>query len=111
MPLSMACTENPNPTNRGWWILHTPPTRATHDRSRIPPTAVGGSFIPRLSPVPGNMRNPTNRSWWIVHTQPSPVPTSQEDSAVTERRMSLSSPAERHRILDPELKTPTNHGK
>ena len=34
---------------RSWWIVHTQPTQTgTARRLRIPPTQVGGSFIPSL---------------------------------------------------------------
>jgi hypothetical protein len=83
-----------NPTDRSRWIVHTrptskaPTTRESHrpqsvDRSYltytkaptnpgIPPTAVGGLFIPDLHPSSNQPGNPTDRSRWIVHTRPTP---------------------------------------
>src|SRR5205814_2067635 len=39
----------PKSHQRSWWIVHTQPTKGLGAlRSQIPPTAVGGSFIPGL---------------------------------------------------------------
>jgi hypothetical protein len=82
-----------NPTDRSRWMVHTQPTnrdqsqpRESHrpqsvDASyptylqtpvatpRIPPTAVGGWFIPNLlTETKFRLENPTDRSRWIVHT-------------------------------------------
>ncbi len=37
-----------NTTVRNWWIVHTQPIQISSNEARIPPTAVGGLFIPSL---------------------------------------------------------------
>src|SRR5258708_6798078 len=41
-------TRHENPTGRSPWIVHTLSTKQAANYPRIPPTAVGGSFIPCL---------------------------------------------------------------
>src|SRR3990172_5638171 len=53
------CENSKNSTNRSWWMVHTPPTSNTGGELRIPPTAVGGWFIPSLPPDRSCRRNPT----------------------------------------------------
>jgi len=92
-------THLPNPTHGSGWIVQSQPTKSTprdsspesHPRqwvdrsspayevdaprliSRIPPTAVGGSFNPSLrSRRPEtHLPNPTHGSGWIVQSQPT----------------------------------------
>src|SRR5262249_34228476 len=83
-----------NTTDRSRWMIHTQPTRHIPHKMGIPPTAVGGWFIPNLQGTshtrweyhrpqsvddsyptykahPTQDGNTTDRSRWMVHTQPT----------------------------------------